>query len=66
MKAPNFLNFLTVLTIGCGAVLLVQPQPAPAQMAGMRHASLQTFPATSTRSSKVNPNNYVEIGRAHV
>ena len=59
MKAPNFLNFLTVLAIGCGAVLLLQPQPAPAQMAGMRHASLQTFPATSSRSSKVNPNDYV-------
>jgi polysaccharide export outer membrane protein len=59
MKTTNFLNMLTGLAIGCGAALLFQPQPALAQMAGMRPASLQTFPVTSSRSHKVNPNDYV-------
>ncbi len=59
MKTTNFLNMFTLLAIGCGAALLFQAQPAPAQMARMQHASLQTFPATSSRSHKVNPNDYV-------
>jgi polysaccharide export outer membrane protein len=59
MKTTNFLDVLKILAIGCGAVLLFQAQPAPAQMAGMRQASLQSFPAPSSRSSKVNPNDYV-------
>jgi polysaccharide export outer membrane protein len=59
MKTANFLTVLTVLAIGCGAAVLLQPQPAPAQMAGMQQASLQSFPTPSSRSSKVNPNDYV-------
>jgi|UniRef100_A0A7V6A614 polysaccharide export outer membrane protein len=59
MKAANFLNVLKVLAIGCGVVLLSQPQPVLAQMAGMQQASLQSFPATSNSSPKVNPDDYV-------
>jgi polysaccharide biosynthesis/export protein len=59
MKTTNFLYVLTVLAIGCSAGLLSQPQPAPAQMAGMRQASLQSFPDSASRPSQINPNDYV-------
>jgi polysaccharide export outer membrane protein len=61
MKTANFFKMLTVLAAGCGAAVLFQPQSAPAQMARMQQASLQTFPATSTSSQsfRVNPNDYI-------
>jgi polysaccharide biosynthesis/export protein len=61
MKTANFLKMFTVLAIGCGAAVLFQSQPAPAQVARIQQASLQTFPAMSTSSqpSHVNPNDYI-------
>jgi hypothetical protein len=62
MKTTNFLKMFLVVAMSCGAAILWPPQPAPAQMAGMQQASLQSFPAPSSRPSKVNPNDYVVGG----
>jgi polysaccharide export outer membrane protein len=58
MKMTNVLKMLMVLAMGWGAAVLLQPQPARAQVARMQQASLQTFPAPASRPAKVNPNDY--------
>ena len=59
MKTTNFLKMLMVLVIGCGATVLLQPQPVPAQLEKLQRAGEPQRLASSSRPSKASPNDYL-------